>query len=72
MEKSLRAVNERQLLSRITRRPEVFDGKPIVRDMRISVEMIINLMTQGESQGDILKDFPELEADDIRACLAQR
>ena len=70
MASNLEPVDERTLLNRITTRADVFGGKPIVRNMRISVEMIINLMARGESQDDILKDFPDLEADDIRACLA--
>ncbi len=70
MAKTIDAVNERQLLNRITMRPDVFGGKPIIRDMRISVEMIISLMVQGETEDDILEDFPELEPEDIRASLA--
>jgi len=58
------------LLSRITARPDVFGGKPIIRDMRISVEMILSLLEQGETEEEILADFPELERQDIRACLA--
>lgn len=57
------------LLSRITSRPDVFGGKPIIRDMRISVEMILSILEQGETEAGILADFPELEPKDIRACL---
>ncbi|MCY4295673.1 MAG: DUF433 domain-containing protein, partial [Gammaproteobacteria bacterium] len=55
---------------RITARPDVFNGKPIVRDMRISVELILSLMAQGVSHEEILDDYPDLEPDDIRACTA--
>ena len=58
------------LLKRITARPDVFNGKPIVRDMRISVELILSLLAQGVSPKDILDDYPDLELDDIRACTA--
>jgi len=58
-----------ELLERISSRPEVFGGKPIVRDMRISVEMILGLLSQGETWEGVLADYPELEPDDIRACL---
>ena len=58
------------LLKRITARPDVFGGKPIIRDMRISVEMILSLITQGVSIEAILEDYPDLEQDDIRACTA--
>ena len=59
-----------ELLKRITARPEVFGGKPIIRDMRLSVELILSLMAQGVTPETILKDYPELEPDDIRACVA--
>lgn len=62
-------MNNGRLLSRITVRPTVFAGKPIIRDMRISVELILSLLAQGESWSDILDDYPDLETDDIRACL---
>ena len=58
------------LLRRITARPDVFGGKPIIRDMRISVELILSLLAQGVSPKDILDDYPELEVEDIRACAA--
>ena len=59
-----------ELLARITARPDVFGGKPIVRDIRISVEMILSLLTQGVSPEGILDDYPGLELEDIRACTA--
>ena len=61
---------EIELLKRITARPEVFGGKPIIRDMRISVEVILSLLAQGVSHAAILEDYPGLEAEDIRACNA--
>ena len=61
---------EKDLLARITARPDVFAGKPIVRNMRISVELILNLLAKGESAEAILSDYPDLEPDDIRACIA--
>ena len=63
-------VDNQELLTRITARPEVFDGKPIVRDMRISVELVLSLLAQGVTPEAILDDYPRLEMDDIRACLA--
>ena len=59
-----------ELLSRITARPDVFGGKPIVRDMRVSVEIILSLLTQGVTPEAILEEYPELEPEDIRACTA--
>ena len=59
-----------QLLERITARADVFGGKPIVRDMRVSVELVLSLLSQGVSAAELLDDYPGLEPDDIRACLA--
>jgi uncharacterized protein (DUF433 family) len=61
---------EEQLLKRITANPDIFSGKPIVRGMRISVEMVLGLLAQGAPVEELLDDFPGLEADDIKACLA--
>ena len=59
-----------ELLKRITTRPDVFGSKPIIRDMRISVELILSLMSREDTTENILDDYPELEPDDIRACIA--
>lgn len=58
------------LLKRITVRPEVFGGKPIIHDMRISVELILSLLAQGLTPEGIMEDYPDLEPADIRACIA--
>ena len=57
-------------LNRITSDPGIFGGKPIIRGMRISVELILSLLAQGEEWDSIIKDYPDLEMDDVRACLA--
>jgi uncharacterized protein (DUF433 family) len=62
-------MNESTLLSRITVRKDVFDGKPIVRDLRISVESILSMLGQGMTEAELLVEHPELEVQDIRACL---
>jgi len=61
---------DEKLLRRITANPEIFGGKPIIRGLRISVELILSLLAQGETTDSILADFPELEPEDLRACLA--
>ena len=61
---------EQGLLERITANPEIFRGKPIIRGMRIPVELILSLLAQGETVEAILADYPDLEPEDIRACLA--
>jgi uncharacterized protein (DUF433 family) len=58
------------LLRRITVNPDVFGGKPTVRGMRISVELILSLLAQGETPQGLVDDYPGLEPDDIRACIA--
>jgi uncharacterized protein (DUF433 family) len=60
----------KDLLNRITINPEILVGKPTIRGLRISVEQILNALAAGVSKDDLLKDYPELEADDIRAVLA--
>ncbi len=57
------------LLERIRTNPEIFGGKPIVRDLRVSVELVLSLLAQGETLENLLADYPGLEAEDIRACL---
>ena len=61
---------DEKLPGRITANPEVFGGKPIIRGLRISVELILSLLAQGETPETILADYPKLELDDLRACLA--
>ena len=63
-------MTDQALLKRITANPDVFGGKPVIRHMRISVELILSLLAQGETTEAILCDYPELQADDVRACLA--
>jgi uncharacterized protein (DUF433 family) len=63
-------MNDRNLLARITSDPEIFKGKPIIRGMRISVELVISLLAQGVGTEEILSDYPSLTREDIQACLA--
>lgn len=60
---------ESELLERITVRPEVFGGKPIIRDLRIAVEHILGMLAAGDTTETILKEYPLLEPEDIQACL---
>ncbi|HUE82186.1 MAG TPA: DUF433 domain-containing protein [Pyrinomonadaceae bacterium] len=61
---------DQTLLGRISANPDIFGGKPIIRGMRISVELVLSLLAQGETPEAILADYPDLEPDDLRACLA--
>ena len=58
------------LLRRVTVNPEIFGGKPIIRGMRISVELILSLLAQAETPATILADYSDLVPNDLRACLA--
>ena len=58
------------LLRRITARPDVFGGKPIIRDMRIFGRAHPQSPRAGSQPKDILDDYPGLEVEDIRACAA--
>ena len=59
----------KDLLGRITFDKEILCGKPIIRGLRISVDMILELLAKGASEKEILEDYPELEPQDIRAAL---
>jgi uncharacterized protein (DUF433 family) len=63
-------MGDEQLLARIKCDPKMFGGKPTVRGMRIPVEMILSLLARGASHEEILEDFPDLQEQDILACLA--
>jgi uncharacterized protein (DUF433 family) len=55
--------------NRITYNPLQCGGKPCIRGMRIRVSDILQMLAQGISSEEILQDFPDLEAQDIQACL---
>lgn len=58
-----------KLLERITVEPGKCGGRPCIRGMRIRVADILGMLADDVSHEEILKDFPYLEADDIRAAL---
>lgn len=57
------------LLARIAFDPKVLCGKPIIRGLRISVAMLLELMAKGATTQEILEDYPELEPEDLQAVL---
>ena len=57
------------LLERITLDSEICHGKPCVRHMRWPVEAVLDLVSSGMQPADILADHPEIEREDIAACL---
>ena len=56
------------LLSRITVDPEICHGKPCIRGLRYPVETILEYLAGGDTIEDLLKEFPDLEREDILAC----
>jgi uncharacterized protein (DUF433 family) len=59
----------RELLERITFNDDILRGKPVIRGMRISVEMVLELLAKGATNQEILEDYPDLEPADIQAAL---
>ena len=58
------------LLSRITVDARICHGKPCIRGLRYPVELLLELLSSGMTQEQILVDYPDLEADDLRAACA--
>ena len=58
------------LLDRITINPDICHGKPCVRGLRYPVDMILELLSAGMSNEEILADYDDLEPEDILAVLA--
>jgi len=54
---------------RITINPDVCNGKPTIRGKRIAAQTILEFLGAGETEEEILRQYPSLEPDDIRACL---
>ena len=59
-----------KLLERITIDPGKRSGQPCVRGMRISVADVLDYLSTGMNRQELIADFPELELEDINACLA--
>jgi uncharacterized protein (DUF433 family) len=58
------------LIERITIDPEICHGKPTIRGLRYTVEMILELLSSGMTIEDILADYEDLEREDILAVLS--
>ena len=55
---------------RITIDPTVLVGKPTIRGLRISVEQVLRALAAGVSREELLEDYPDLQSEDLGACLA--
>lgn len=58
-----------ELLDRITSNPRQCGGRPCIRNMRIRVKDVLDMLAGGATEAEILQDYPYLEREDIRACL---
>jgi len=54
---------------RITIDPEICNGKPTIRGKRIAAQTVLEFLGAGETAEEILKQYPSLDPDDIKACL---
>ncbi len=59
-----------ELLERIAADPNICFGKPVIRGTRIWVSLILDLMSSGLSEGEVLVEYPQLKTEDVRAALA--
>lgn len=57
------------LLDRITINPEIAHGNPTIRNKRYTVEGMLEYLAGGDSIEELLEEFPDLEQEDLLACL---
>jgi uncharacterized protein (DUF433 family) len=62
--------NAQDLLSRITMQPGMCGGRPCIRGMRIRVADVLDLLAANLTPQQVIEELPDLELDDVRACLA--
>lgn len=55
---------------KITIDPDLCNGKPTIRGQRITVQTILEFLSAGESESEILKQYPTLTKEDIQTCLS--
>lgn len=60
---------EKKLLNRIETNPKIMFGKPVIKGTRLTVEIILEKLAYGETENEILKEYPFLMKDDIKAAL---
>ena len=67
--KPFKCTMEKEINERIAINPDVMVGKPVIKGTRIPVDTVVRLIARGMSQDDILKDYPNLTKEDIKAAL---
>jgi uncharacterized protein (DUF433 family) len=63
-------MDREELLKRISINPEICFGKPCIRGHRIWVSLILDLLASGMTVDEVLKEYPQLQPEDIYACIA--
>ena len=58
------------MLERITFDPQIMAGRACIRGMRITVALLVNLVANGMPTEEILREYPDLEAEDVRQALS--
>jgi len=66
----MKSIKYNYLDGRITIDPDLCNGKPTIRGKRITVQTIVEFLSAGESEDEILNQYPSLEKQDIQACLS--
>ena len=59
-----------RLLERISSDPNISFGKPCIRGTRIWVSLILDMLAGGSTEAEVLDEFPQLTAEDIKAAIA--
>ena len=57
------------MFGRITRNPEVLNGQPCIRDLRISVKRVLEILAVYDEREELFKEYPELEENDLKQAL---
>lgn len=63
-------MSQSSLSDRVVFSDKILAGKPIIRGLRISVEQILSMLASGQSTGEIMTEYPELENEDILAAIS--
>ena len=62
-------MEEKEIFGKISSNPDILHGKPCIKGTRIPVYLIVSLVAEGESVENIIKDYPSLTPEDIKAAL---
>lgn len=62
-------MTKEEIANRIVTDPDIMVGKPVIRGTRLTVELILRLLAQGQTTEKILKNYPHLVKKDILACI---